>query len=50
MLAKEVWYYDVPFMNVTVGSEPMPVDEQGTKVTVGTEAKKNVDEHAICMN
>ena len=20
MLAKEAWYYDVPFMNVTVGS------------------------------
>ena len=41
MLAKEAWYYDVPFMHVTICSQPMPVDEQGMNVTVGTVARKN---------
>ena len=41
MLAKEAWYYDAPFMHVTIGSYPMLVDEQGMNVTVGTVAKKN---------
>ena len=50
MLAKEVWYYNVPFMNVTIGSQPMPVDQQGMILTVGTVARKNpIDEHAICL-
>ena len=34
MLSKEACCYDVPYMNVTVGSYPMPVDEQGSNVTV----------------
>ena len=34
MLSKEVCCYDVPYMNVTVSSYPMPVDEQGLNVTV----------------
>ena len=29
MLFKEACCCDVPYMNVTVGSYPMPVDEQG---------------------
>ena len=41
MLAKEAWYYDVPFMHVTIGSYPMPVDEQGMNVTVCTVARIN---------
>ena len=36
----EVWYYDGPFMHMTVGSWPMPVDKQGMNVTVGTVASK----------
>ena len=39
ILAKEVWYYNIPFMNVTNASEPMPVADQCTNVTVGTKAK-----------
>ena len=34
MLSKETCCYNVPYMNVTVGSYPMPVDEQGSIVTV----------------
>ena len=34
MLWKEACCYDVPYMNVTVFSHPMPVDKQGTNVTV----------------
>ena len=35
-------------MNGTVGSYPMPFDEQGTNVTIGTVARINpVDEQAI---
>ena len=40
MLAKEAWHYDVPFIHVTIGSLPMPVDEQGMNVTVGTVGRK----------
>ena len=29
MFAKEAWYYDVPFMHVTIRSKLMPIDEQG---------------------
>ena len=42
MLAKEAWYYDVPFMRVTIGSQPMHVHEQGMNVTVGTVGRKNL--------
>ena len=41
IFAKEAWCYDVPFMNVTTASLPIPVDEQATNVTVGTVAKIN---------
>ena len=41
VLAKEAWYYDVPVMNVTIGSYSMPVDEKRTNVTVGIVACKN---------
>ena len=34
MLLKEACCYDVPYMNVIVGSYPMPVDKQGSNVTV----------------
>ena len=42
MLAKEALCYDVPFMHMTNGSWPMPIDEPGMNVTVGTEARKNL--------
>ena len=32
MLSKEACCYDVPYMNVTVGSYRIPVDEQGSNV------------------
>ena len=34
MFSKEAGCYDVPYMNVTVGSYPMPTDKQGLNVTV----------------
>ena len=34
MLSKEACCYDIPYMNVTVGSYLMPVDKQGSNVTV----------------
>ena len=34
MLSKEACCYDAPYANVTIGSYPMPVDKQGTNVTV----------------
>ena len=34
MLSKEACCYDVQCMNVTVSSYPMPVDKQGSNVTV----------------
>ena len=34
MLSKAACCYDVPYLNVTVGSYPMPVDEQGSTMTV----------------
>ena len=42
MLAKEAWYYNVPFMHVTIGSLPRPIDEKGMNVTVGTVASSGV--------
>ena len=42
MLVKEAWYYDSPFMHVTVGSWPLPVDEQVMNVKDGTVASKNL--------
>ena len=39
MLAKEAWYYNIPFMNMTT-TVAMPVDEQGMNVTVGTVARE----------
>ena len=33
MMSKETCCYDVPYINVTVGSYPIPVDEQGSNVT-----------------
>ena len=41
MLTKEACHYDVPFMHVTIGSLPMPVDKQGMNVKVGKVARKN---------
>ena len=42
MLAKEAWYYDVPFMPITIGSKPMRLDKQGMIVTVDCAvARKN---------
>ena len=41
-LGKEAWYYDTPFLHVTIGSEPISVDEQGMNVTVSTVARKNL--------
>ena len=50
ILVKEAWCYDVPFMDVTTASQPMPVDKQGTNMTVGTVAEiRPVDEQAICL-
>ena len=40
-LTKEVSYYNVPFMHVTIGSWPMSVDKQGMNMTVGTVARIN---------
>ena len=40
-LVKEAWYYAGPFLYMTVGSWPMPFDEQDMNVTVGTVARKN---------
>ena len=34
MLSKEACCYNVPYMNVTVGSYPMPVNKHGSFVTV----------------
>ena len=34
MLSKEACCYNVPYMNVTLGSYPMPVDEHSLTVTV----------------
>ena len=41
MLSKEECCYDIPFINVTVSSFPMPVDKQGMNL--------KVDEQAICL-
>ena len=35
-------YYDIPFINVIVGSKYMPVDEQSMNITVGTVVRKKV--------
>ena len=36
MLSKVLCCYDIPYINVTVGSYPMPVDDHGSTVTVHT--------------
>ena len=33
MLLKKARCYDIPYMNVTVGNFPMPIDKQGSNVT-----------------